>query len=347
MSGLQSTYLSPTNTRADFNRSDFEKLILEKGYRVIIEKSLQCPCKGGSTNQQSNCRNCGGSGWTFINPKLTRLVLQGMKITPNYKAWSEEISGDLQVTASDSEELTHMDRITVIDSNAIFNEVLHFKQKTVNSVTTTFAFTSYNIKDILYIGYFEGVNNAFRRLVFGTDYLYEKNIIRIINNTIVPVQGSISVTVRYKHAPQYLMVDMKRESMESWVMEGTEKLIHLPIAGTARRQHYILGASNLTADNIISNSYEVAESVPNVICGCEGYVSQQSISLPLTNSNNPIVIPFSNQTIINITHGLGRLATVTVYDENGFIVEAGVQAVNINSIEVTFGSLQSGTIIIQ
>jgi hypothetical protein len=119
MAGLQQTYQANlSNVRADFNRSDFETLIAQKGRKVIIEKSLQCPCKGKSTNQQSNCRNCGGTGWVFINPVETRLILQGMNITPNYKAWSEEITGDLKVTASDTEGLTFMDRITVEDGKS-------------------------------------------------------------------------------------------------------------------------------------------------------------------------------------------------------------------------------------
>lgn len=253
MAGLQATY-NPAlqNTRADFNRADFETLIAQKGRRVIIEKALQCPCKGKSTNQQSNCRNCGGTGWVFINPKETRLVLQGMNITPNYKAWSEEITGDLKVTASDTEELTFMDRLTLEDGRAIFNEVLFFKTRGEN----VFAFTSYNIKEVRYAGYFKGTDEKFQKLNFGTDYTFEKNIIKLVNPAIVAIQGEISITIRYVHAPQYLMIDMKRESMESFVMEGTEKTIHLPIAGTARRQHYILGAPNLNGSSLLSNDYD-------------------------------------------------------------------------------------------
>jgi hypothetical protein len=267
MAGLQQTYQANLqNTRADFNRSDFETLIAQKGRNVILEKALQCPCKGKSTNQQSNCKNCGGTGWVFINPKETRLVLQGMNITPNFKAWSEEITGDLKVTASDTEELTFMDRLTLEDGRAIFNEVLFFKTRGTGSSAVTFAFTSYNIKEVKYIGYFKGTDQPFQKLNFGTDYTFDKNIIKIINPAIVPVQGDISVTIRYIHAPQYLMIDMKRESMETFVMEGTEKMVHLPISGTARRQHYILGAPNLNGNNLVSNDYEEVALPVNKTC---------------------------------------------------------------------------------
>lgn len=263
MSGLQQTYNTGTTaSRSDFNRPDFETIIQQKGRKVILEKSLQCPCKGKSTNQQSNCKNCGGTGWIFVNPKETRMVLQGMNITPNYKAWSEEIVGDLKVTASDTEELTFMDRITMVDGRAIFNEVLFFKTRGAN----TFAFSSYNIKEVKFAGYFKGTDQPLQKLVFDVDYTFENNIVRIINPLITPVQNEISISIRYIHAPQYLMIDMKRESMETFVVEETEKMVHLPISGTARRQHYILTAPNLNGDNFVSNNYNEPVAIATNSC---------------------------------------------------------------------------------
>lgn len=262
MSGLQSTtYNGILANRADFKRHDFEQLIHEKGRRVIHEKVLQCGCKSRSTNQQSDCKNCGGSGWVFVNPIETRMILKGMKITPNYKSWSEELVGDLEVTASDTEELTVMDRITLPDGKAIYNEVLFFRSRTVSNVTTWFAFSSYNIKEVKYAGYFKGVDQPFQRLLPNTDFTFDGNIIILTNPAIVPVQDEISITLRYVHPPQYLMIDMKRESMESWEVNNGEKLINLPISGTARRQHYILNASNLNGDNILSNNYVEVETI--------------------------------------------------------------------------------------
>ena len=247
--GLQNTNIIDI-ARVDFHRNDFEKLIAQKGREVIKEQGILCPCKSKASNQQSNCKNCGGSGFLFINPVKTRLVLQGMEITPNYKSWSEEIIGDLKVTGSDTEELSFMDRITMLDGRAIFNEVIFFKTKD----TVRFSFTAYDIKEILYIAYFEGVENKLRKLALNVDYVFEKNIIRLTNPLLIPVQDFISVTVRYVHAPAYLMIDMKRESMESFELLDRERLIHLPISGTARRAHYILTAPNLNGDRLLDNN---------------------------------------------------------------------------------------------
>jgi hypothetical protein len=252
--GLQQTYYSNASTRADFNKSDFETLIQQKGRRVLLEKAIQCGCKDKQGNQQSNCKNCNGAGWYFINPKETRMILQGMNVNLEYMPNGELIKGDLKVSASNTEELSFMDRLTMLDGEAIFNEVLFFKTKGLGINTITFAFTSYTIGEILYAGYFTGTNSKYQILTKDIDFTVARNTIKIINPAIVPVDGQISVTVRYKHAPAYHMIDMKRESMESSQFNGKENLIHLPISGTARRAHYIIDGNNLNGDKILDNS---------------------------------------------------------------------------------------------
>lgn len=341
MGELQTTYYAANTTnRADFVRTDLQNIIQQKGKNVILEQGLPCACKSKDSNQQSNCKNCGGTGWFFINPTATRMIIQGMNITPDYKAWSEEIKGDIKVTGSDLEELTYMDRLTLVDSQAIHTEVLFFKTKTVGDITTTFAYTGYAIKKIKYIGYFSGVNSVFVRLNNGVDYLFQDNIIKLINPALVAVQGDISVTIRYFHAPVYFINEMKRESMESFEISNGEKLIRLPVLAIARRQHYILTAPNLNGDRLLNNSYAVPfVGVPTTYC------SSQAVILP-PNTVIPIIVPFTNQTVISVNHKLGRYVTVTVYDQTNKETDAQIVVVDNNNITVTFNSQQSGTIVI-
>lgn len=256
MAGLQKTIqvAIPSGNRADFNRSDYETLIAEKGRRVSLATSIVCPCKDKTSNQQSNCKNCGGTGWVFYNERETRMVIKGMSAKEEFlpNGSSITVTGDISISASNTEELTAMDRLTIEDSVAIFAEVLFMKIKG----SVKFAYTAYNIKEISYIGLFKGIDQPLQRLVQDVDYTYERNIIKIINPLIVPVQGEISVSVRYKHAPQYHIIDMKRESMETFTIEkGYEDLKHLPVSATARRAHYILAANNLAGDRLIDNSF--------------------------------------------------------------------------------------------
>jgi hypothetical protein len=145
---IPQTTLAPP--RADFERSDFERIISQKGADILFEKALMCPCKSKSTNSQSNCKNCGGSGWLFVNPKETRMLVSGLSIVNDVKPWSEEERGTIVISASDTEELAFMDRLTLINGEAIYQEVLHFKR----DGGEVFAYTAYPIKKLLYGGLF-------------------------------------------------------------------------------------------------------------------------------------------------------------------------------------------------
>jgi len=114
--------------RADFVKSKFDDLIYQKGYDVVHEKALRCPCVSKNANQQSNCKNCGGSSWIFFNPTQTKMVIHSMNLNTKYKEWSQENIGTASISSLAETETSFMDRITVIDGEAIFSEVLFLKQ---------------------------------------------------------------------------------------------------------------------------------------------------------------------------------------------------------------------------
>ena len=74
--------------RADLHKREFDTLIHQKGRDVLLETALQCPCKSPSTNQQSDCKNCGGTGWIFVNPRETRMVLTAINAVTEFRPWS-------------------------------------------------------------------------------------------------------------------------------------------------------------------------------------------------------------------------------------------------------------------
>ena len=236
----------------EFRKNDFEVAIFQKGYKVIHEQSLQCPCKSEATNQQSNCQNCGGTGWGFINATETKTILHSMNMSTKYKEWSQENSGLVNITVRDSEYLSFMDRITVVDGNSVFGEVKHFKKK--NNVL--FTYTSYNIKEILYIALFKGVSVKYQRLTETQDYTFEDNAIILNNKFLVAGEQDLSITVRYKHSPQYHVVDLTRDLMNSSITEGgKEKIITLPISAVGRQSHFVLTAENLSGTRLLDNSF--------------------------------------------------------------------------------------------
>jgi len=64
-------------------------------------------------------------------------------------------------------------------------------------------------------------------------------------------------------------------------------------------------------------------------------------------SATPPPVAFTNQTILTITHNLGRLVQVQVYDPNGYEIGGQVQQVGLNIVEVQFSQPLSGTVVLR
>lgn len=254
---LQVTTFSQTNFRADFNKSDFETLIDQKGRDVLLDKAIQCPCKSRISNHQSICQNCGGNGWFFINSKQTKMVIQGMNAAKELRAWSEEYIGAINISCKDTEELTYMDRIIVLNAKAINTQVLHFNL----SAGELFAYSAYFIKEIKTAMLFKSVDTKHQLLTIGTDITFDKNIVKL-SNLFIPTgiedgETELSVTLRYVHAPTYHIWEMRRESIESFeYKDGKDKMIRLPLSAIAKRAQYLLNPPNLDGSGLLDNSYK-------------------------------------------------------------------------------------------
>lgn len=254
MSTIPQTFLAPP--RADLDRDDFERIIVQKGMNVVFEKALLCPCKSRSSNFQSNCRNCGGSGWIFINAKETRMIITGIAIISDVKGWSEESRGTVNVSCSDTENLTYMDRLTLKDGNAIYQEVITLKR----SGGEVFAFTAYPIKKLLYGGLFVNVNSVLTKIQASDLTLdtgrFNSSLVKL-NPSLVTGIDDISLTLRYKHAPIYNVLEMRRETMQSFNFEFmNEKVQNFPLSAIARRSHFMTDQPILNGDKLLDNSFD-------------------------------------------------------------------------------------------
>lgn len=238
--------------RVDFDKNDFDVLIGEKGRSVQLERGLLCPCKSESLNQQSICKNCGGSGYIFINPEKTKMVIQSMNKSTDYKPWSQESTGMINITAFEQDKITFMDRITVLDAESIFNEVLHFKE----SGGLYYAYTAYPIKKTVYCGLYTSASTVLQKLDPATDFTVSNDAV-ILNNTFYnPLDTQLkAVTIKYVHAPTYLITDMKRETMDSYEYKLGNRLIRLPLSAIGKRSHYNLTKENLLGNRLLNNSY--------------------------------------------------------------------------------------------
>lgn len=239
---------SITPPRNDFQETNFDNLVYQKGRNVVFSKAIQCPCRGVGTNQQSNCKNCGGVGWTYVNPITTRMIVQGIGAATNYSPYFEQEIGTINISCSSFEKMTQNDRIQFTDAVSIFNEVITAKQKQ----STLFAYTKYNIKSVDYLGMFIGSNQAFVRLNQDVDFT-------IVNNVLMlgpDVKPDAQLTIRYTYYPEYVITEMKRESMESFRYNGVSETIEqMPLSGIGRKLHLVTWFENLNNDRLIDNSY--------------------------------------------------------------------------------------------
>ncbi len=235
-------------SRVDLNQDLFNDLIESKGRNVDYEIAMVCPCSSKEVGSLSSCRNCGGSGWFFINKKRIKAIGQHVGVINEYKNWTEEARGTISLTVPYSVGLSFMDRITIVDSESIYSENVY-----ISSLDDDiFSFLSYSVKKIICVGLYKGVSNPIEWLD-SSNYEIDGQIIKATPNSKI-VDGS-TLTIRYVHAPTYHVVEIQRESSESFKKEGVQDLIQrMPVSAIAKRAHYMLDQKSFNGQ-LINNSF--------------------------------------------------------------------------------------------
>ena len=136
--------------RVDFKSKKFELLIETKGYLLLWERAMVCPCApvAAQTEQPDpNCELCEGRGWTYFGPsspqditgyELTDLqeqmredtggaIIRGITTTigsnPNpVDILSNWVEGSAMLTVRHANRLGYYDRITLLDGQIVFSE---------------------------------------------------------------------------------------------------------------------------------------------------------------------------------------------------------------------------------
>lgn len=268
--------------QVDFRKNDFEALIEQKGYRVYKESSVSCPCADNKNGNHplSSCKNCGGSGYVFINKTETRMVITSMNVNNQYKEWSEERIGTAAITARDVDKLSHMDKITLADGMSEFSELLHPQIIEINTFNKLIGFTFYDIEDIEAIFLFDGGSNKLKLLTNITDYTYQYN--RIVLDDQYNSLNNPTLSVRYKHRPQFLVIDIPRDIMNSPVLNkvtGQVEDLTFPIHAIARRAHYVLDQENYAGNRVFDNSFNDTCDTINQLTKFQKLVKNSEISV--------------------------------------------------------------------
>lgn len=248
---ITTTPAQPMASDVRFEPARFEKLIWAKGYEAYIDEALRCPCINAQTGQGlPSCKNCLGLGWFFANRKQTRIASQGMNYEKRQEQWTEMNKGMARITTRGVDRLAFMDKITLIELEAYFSEIIRPTQE--NSVLR--AFPVYSPLEVLAIYQYDGTDKPLK-VVPDTDYVLKDNYISFVEK--YKKINDLSFSIRYVHNPVYHVIDMNRELMKVRVKGctlPTEEMKQMPISVMAKKAHYIWDNLNQQQNNIFDNT---------------------------------------------------------------------------------------------
>ena len=194
-------------------KDDFEALLEQKGYDVWHDRAIKCPCSskdGGAP--QSSCKNCGGSGYFYVNRTKTRIVIQSMNVDTKLKEWSEERLGTAKITARPDDRLSFMDRLTLIDSESEHSQVVFMeKQPDTNKLYGTLRYDPIEVYSIFL---YKSTTEKHQLLVEGTDFTIDRNQIKLTTVEYGTINNP-TISIRYKHRAEYTVLDLPRDVMVS------------------------------------------------------------------------------------------------------------------------------------
>lgn len=250
---LQSTPVGvQTQPQAFFKKNDFDVTIWQHGYDVIVEKALRCPCKSRGTDNLSSCKNCGGSGWFFINPKQTKAIMHSMNLQTNFREWSEVNVGTVNISVRDIDKLAFMDRITLLQGNSVHSQTIftHFYKGAL------FAFLDYTPKEVEEVYMF--VNGETKLILLQENSDYSMIDYKIIIDKKYHHLKDVTLSIRYVHSPQFHVIDLPRDVMVSTIKtpDGQKIKASMPVNAVGRRAHYVLNRQSFNGDLYFDNSYE-------------------------------------------------------------------------------------------
>lgn len=248
--------IGPNRPSTDFDKSDFDSAIANKGNTVIFEKAYLCACKSKESDHSNMCHNCGGVGWIFANPTRCEMIITGIALDNKLKEgalreWGMLDMGAVKVTSYNEDKLSYMDKVTITDATAEHNQIVYLVLDDDND--QLFAYTKYDIVGVDNIAMFVNVDTKLKRLIEGTDYTFRDNV--LLFNSQYNSLLNACVTIRYIHHPVFHIIDIVRESMTSPAKQGTVKLI-MPVHAIAKRAHLIANVENFDGDRLLDNSWK-------------------------------------------------------------------------------------------
>lgn len=238
-------------SRVDFQKSeDFNNLIKLKGYDVYHDKAYRCPCVGFETGQAlSDCLNCGGIGWFFIDRVKTRMLIQRINAGKKYENWNETETGSASITTMAENRPAYMDRIIVLDIESIYNQIC--KVRKIGS--SYFFFTLFKPLEIIQAFYFF---NSDKKLVNIPKQFFtiEDTVIKISDE--FSIDDNAIVSIRYTHNNVYHILDLNRDAIKTRDKDCSDSniLSKLPISCVGKKAQFLFDRQNFYGIGLNENT---------------------------------------------------------------------------------------------
>jgi hypothetical protein len=235
--------MAGTPERVDFEKVDFDNLVKTKGVRLYHEEALRCACVSEQSGSAfPSCVNCFGVGFVFRNGSNVKGVVQSVGYNPKYTQWSEVNAGTAMVTARFENRLAWMDRLTIMDGEGVFTETVYVKELIIGGQTKLIGLCTYEPLDVSVAYRFEGESVSNVLLAEGTDFELTGRKLELLTGSI-GTNRSIHVSLRYRHRPQYIVMDIPKDVRNTRVVEsgGVEKRKSLPVNAMIKKVHYFMG----------------------------------------------------------------------------------------------------------
>jgi len=247
-----------------FDRKKFDDLIYDKGYEAYIDRAVQCPCRTLANGQAlSDCQNCGGVGWFYIDRVQSVLGCTSMANRNKYEVWTVSNAGTVNITSRPEDKLGWMDRITLLELESWFSQALYLKLITSgDQAGNWFTFLTYEPTEVFDVFIFMGSAVPVGYLN-SSQYTISGNKIIIPSSTISGLAitlPQLSIAIRYVHNPSYYVIDINRDLIKQRVSKcfspatlSPEKT-NLPLNAIGKRAHFVLDAADFANDNLFDNT---------------------------------------------------------------------------------------------